>query len=591
MADNNINLLGKTRNLLMDVFNTKKQTEAFVPNSTQKPFPKNIPSKDYFERVSPEEQGIDSSYIAEYIKELSASKQLHMQDILIMRNGKVIFETAFGNNKPKEWKMTFSAAKSVIMLAVGLCIDRKLFSVNDKVISFFPEKLQGFSALTLKDLTVQHLLCMKSGVVFNEIMCVSESDWCRGFLNSMVHGIVGKDFAYNSLNTYMLAAIINKVTGKTVSEFLDENLFSYMDIKDYYWEKCPMGIEKGGWGLYMTSEDLAKLGLLVLNNGLWQGKRLLSEEWLSQATSLHSIAPRNCGEYNYGYQIWIGRKSNTFLFSGMFGQNVHGFYDSNVLVVSHSGTDDTFQSSDYYYITEKYFCKEFPEQLPENKAAYTELNEYKNSLISRLPEKSGRRLLAKLARRRTPIPSQAAGLSGKTFDATEVNYSFGILPFGIQATQRNYSQGFEGVSFVTEENRFFMMFKEKETYKVEIGFENTTRSFLSVNGENFVVDCLGKFASDEDENLVLVLNMLYSETPFVRILKIRFYKETDYKTAKIEIKETPSKHIVYKILDDYVKNVGEAIPLLTSLIAKTDLSFFDYKLDSIFEPVIILEEK
>ena len=178
---------------------------------------------------------------------------------------------------------------------------------------------------------------MRAGVLFSEPEALSETDWSKAFLNSSLKGDPGTEFHYNSLNTYMLSAIVRRKAGKGLLEFIQERLFDPMGITDVLWETCPMGIEKGGWGLYIRPEDMAKLGQLVLDGGLWQGRRLISQAFLQAALTAHASPPPELGDYDYGYQIWVGRKANTFLFNGMLGQNVLGFRDSGILLVTNAG--------------------------------------------------------------------------------------------------------------------------------------------------------------------------------------------------------------------------------------------------------------
>ena len=163
---------------------------------------------------------------------------------------------------------------------------------------------------------------MRAGVIFGEAEALSEQDWVRAFLNSSLKGEPGTEFYYNSLNTYMLSAIVLRKTGKKLTDFLQERLFGPMGITDILWETCPSGIEKGGWGLYIRPEDIAKLGQLVMDEGMWHGQQLISAEYIRTATAAHASPPPELGDFDYGYQIWVGRKTPAFLFNGMLGQNV-----------------------------------------------------------------------------------------------------------------------------------------------------------------------------------------------------------------------------------------------------------------------------
>ena len=153
--------------------------------------------------------------------------------------------------------------------------------------TFFPDHINAFSKIFRPVITVENLLTMTSGVTFNESGIVSGNDWLGSFLNASVNGKPGTEFQYNSLNTYVLSAIVTKRTGETLTEYLTPRLFGPLGITKYYWETCPKGITKGGWGLFLCAEDMAKLGQLYLQRGKWNGQQLVSEYWIEISTAQH----------------------------------------------------------------------------------------------------------------------------------------------------------------------------------------------------------------------------------------------------------------------------------------------------------------
>lgn len=316
--------------------------------------------------MSPEEEGVSSRHLKKFLEELAAGRDLYMQDVMVLRHGKVLCEAAFGGQDLRCPKYTFSACKSVTSLAIGLLVDDGLLSLDEKVVDIFDDIAPQATKRRLKNLSVEHLLTMRSSVVFSEPEALTEEDWPRRFLGSAQKGEPGAEFAYNSLNTYMLSAIIRRKTGRGMTELLQERLFEPMGITDTLWEKCPQGIEKGGWGLYIRPEDMAKLGQLVLNGGQWQGRQLISRAYLDAAVTAHAFPPHTIGDYDYGYQIWVGRHERSFLFNGMLGQNVLGYPDSGILVVTNAGADTDFQESRYFEIVSRYFGGSFPDALPED---------------------------------------------------------------------------------------------------------------------------------------------------------------------------------------------------------------------------------
>ena len=218
-----------------------------------------------------------------------------MHSVLLLRRGQVFCEAAFGPRDTQRPRHTFSACKSVTALAVGLLMDDGLLAPEDRVANFFPEECGAVSRRIFKDLTVEDLLTMRASVLFNEAGSMARPDWVRAYFSVPGLGEQGKRFQYNSLNTYILSALVCRLTGQSLSAFLDDAHLPPPGHRDYAWEKSPEGIEKGGWGLYISPENLAKLGLLVQQEGVWEGRRLLSADFLRRATQAHVSPPPALG--------------------------------------------------------------------------------------------------------------------------------------------------------------------------------------------------------------------------------------------------------------------------------------------------------
>ncbi len=332
----NLSTASRTLQLLGRILDPRTATEPFLPPRAEKRALPLRPAEHPLPRCAPEEQGISSRHIRQFLEELDRDKALYMQDVMVLRRGCVLCEAAFGSQDLRAAKSTFSACKSVTSLAVGLLVDDGVLSLTEKVADIFGDLCTPAVRRRLKDLTVEHLLTMRAGIQFSEAEALTEADWVRRFLNASVRGEPGTDFLYNSLNSYILSAIIALKAGKGVHQLVRERLFAPLGITDTLWETCPAGIDKGGWGFYIRPEDMAKLGQLVLDGGLWQGERLLSQTYLDAALTAHAVPPETTGDFNYGYHIWVGRRENTFLFNGMLGQNVLGFRDSGILLVTNA---------------------------------------------------------------------------------------------------------------------------------------------------------------------------------------------------------------------------------------------------------------
>lgn len=152
-------------------------------------------------------------------------------------------------------------------------------SLDTKIVDVFRKNVSLFGFIRQKDLTVRHLLTMTSGVSFNETGAISGNDWVKGYLEAFCHHEPGTYFEYNSMNTYMLSAIITEITGETMLDYLKPRLFAPLGITWVFWETCPKGKNKGGWGLFLCVEDMAKLGQLYLDGGKWKGQQVIPEDW------------------------------------------------------------------------------------------------------------------------------------------------------------------------------------------------------------------------------------------------------------------------------------------------------------------------
>ena len=563
----NLSTASRTFQLLSRILDVRTATEPFLPPAGEKrPLPL-TPAKQPLPRAVPESQGIPSRHIQSFLQELARDRSLLMQDVMVLRNGSVLCEASFGSQDLRAAKYTFSACKSVVSLAIGLLVDDGLLSVDEPVADIF----DGSGVLRrLREMTVEDLLTMRSGAQFTEAEALTEQDWVRRFLGASLRGEPGTEFSYNSLNTYLLSAIIRRRAGRPMTELLQERLFGPMGITDTLWETCPMGIEKGGWGLYIRPEDLAKLGQLVLDGGLWQGKRLLSRVYLRAALTAHAVPPESTGGFHYGYQIWVGRHENTFLFNGMLGQNVLGFLDSGILVVTHAGENTDFQESRYFEIVSRYFGGSFPGPLAEDQEAARQLAGTVRSLsyYSRPPE---------------PLDGRAGPFLNRSFSAADPRAaSVGLLPMVLQSLHNNYTAGVVSVAVSVRGGLPELIYRERDAiYRLPVGLGAPRVSQLDFRGDVYQVAALGRFTHDEEERPVFYIRLDFLETPCVRIVKLIL----DGDGLLLRQEETPGVPYVFQKLRLAAQSPLYK-PLLLVAAGGTDEDFLRYKTLQILSPEI-----
>lgn len=299
-------------------------------------------------RSTPEAEGVSSKGIIAFLDAISNSSH-EMHSIMILRHGKVIAEGWWKPYRPDLKHTLYSLSKSFTSTAVGFAVSERKLSVNDKVISFFPDKLPANVTPNLADLTIKDLLSMSAGQDPDPSFAVAFSDdWIRSFLATPVLNDPGTVFLYNSAATYMLSAIVQKVTGQKIIDYLTPRLFKPLGIQGMDWETDPTGINVGGWGLRVRTEDIAKFAQLYLQKGKWNGKQILPAAWVEEATTFKiDNAPgmeqirKDSSDWRQGYcyQFWRSRH-NSFRGDGAFGQYALILPQEDVVIAITSETPD-----------------------------------------------------------------------------------------------------------------------------------------------------------------------------------------------------------------------------------------------------------
>lgn len=295
-------------------------------------------------RKSPEELGVSPLKVSDFLSEMQ-SRSIELHSFMLLRHGCVAAEGWWAPYKPQLPHMLFSLSKSFTSTAIGMAVQEGKLSVEDQVISFFPEELPEEVSPNLAAMRIKHLLMMGTGHgtdTTDELQSSSDGNWVRAFLKLPVEHEPGTLFLYNTGATYMLSAILQKTTGETLLDYLEPRLFKPLGIKNPTWESCPRGINTGGYGLKITTEDIAKFGQLYLQKGMWQGERLLSPAWIEEATS-KQIENGAGGDsdwgHGYGYQFWRCQHG-VYRGDGAFGQFCIVLEDLDAVIAITAGTND-----------------------------------------------------------------------------------------------------------------------------------------------------------------------------------------------------------------------------------------------------------
>ena len=292
-------------------------------------------------RSTPEQEGVSSESIVNLIDAFEKKIEF-VHSYMIVKNGKVISEgwwDPYGPNIPHE---LWSLSKSFTSTAIGFAVEEGLIQIHDFVKDYFPEKSPENPTWQLKQLRVKDLLTMSTGHTSEPRLGQSSDDWVKHFLESELKLRPGTYFMYNTPATYMLSAIIQRVTGEKLVDYLYPRLFEPLGIDRPEWETDPRGINTGGWGLHLTTEDIAKFGVFYIQKGKWNGNQLLSSDWIKMATSKqvsNGSDPNNDWSQGYGFQFWRSR-FNTYRGDGAMGQFCLVIPEHNTIVAITSGTDN-----------------------------------------------------------------------------------------------------------------------------------------------------------------------------------------------------------------------------------------------------------
>ncbi|WP_035610719.1 serine hydrolase [Haloferula sp. BvORR071] len=329
-------------------------------------------------RSTPEAEGLPTPAVVDFVGALDQIPTLH--SVMVLRHGKVIAEAWWKPEVADKAHILNSVSKSFTSTAVGLAITEGKLSLDDKVLKFFPADAPADPSDNLKAMTVKNLLTMNSGhEIEPKAAPNSGGPSVKQFLAAPVEHTPGTHFQYNTMGTYTLSAIVTKVTGQTVVDYLTPRLFEPLGIEDHKWDASPEGNSLGGYGLFLRTEDIAKLGQLYLQKGQWKGKQILPETWVAEATSKQ--VPNDPGSHvkmgndwrqGYGFQFWRCQH-NAFRGDGAGGQFCVVMPDQDTVIAMTAGGADMQRELDA--IWDKLIPAFQDKALPESAEAQAKLKE------------------------------------------------------------------------------------------------------------------------------------------------------------------------------------------------------------------------
>ena len=453
-------------------------------------------------RSSPEAQGMSSAGILSFLQAADSGVDA-MNSVMIVRHGRVVAEGWWKPYDANTPHMLYSLSKSFTSTAVGLAIAEGKLTLDDQVLKFFPDEAPAQPSANLRSMRVRDLLRMSTGHQ-SEPSLTSSSDtalrgatWVKRFLAHPVPFKPGTHFLYNSPSTYMLSAIVQKVTGSTVLDYLQPRLFEPLGMGRPTWVASPQGISAGAYGLMVRTEDIAHLGQLYLQKGMWQGRQVIPAAWVAQATVLQTSngsSPASDWDQGYGYQFWRSRH-DTYRGDGAFGQYMMIMPDQDAVVAITSGVRD--MQSVMNLVWDKLLPAMSPGKLPAQAEAQRALKVKLAGLTVRLPPgKTTSALSSTVSRRWYTLPANDRGIQAIALDLTAGSPALLVrtaagesrTPMGLGAWVRG-----------------------------QAGFANGIDGFLSVPASPDIA-ASGAWSADS----VFTLKLIAPQTPFYSTLSFRF---------------------------------------------------------------------
>ena len=305
---------------------------------------KQAPAPEVIDLPRAETPEVLGTAVSEMLAEADTTPNVLFQSVMVLKHGNVLLEQWLNGGAPDSTHTMWSVSKSFCATAVGMCIDEGLLALTDTVINFFPNDLPDEVSDNLRLMTVRDLLTMNCGhEVEPQVRVVSDQvdtirNWERVFLANPVTKRPGTWYCYNSIGTFMLSSIVQHVTGQKVNDYLLSRLWEPLHIDQPVWWENPDGINCGGWGLNLKTEDMAKFGQLFLQKGQWNGRQLVSAAWVDEASKYQvpsvpagtrpdeveakGLTPDNCSWLlGYGYQMWRSPE-DSYRADGAFGQYI-----------------------------------------------------------------------------------------------------------------------------------------------------------------------------------------------------------------------------------------------------------------------------
>ncbi len=428
--------------------------------------------------VTPESKGFDSAKLAEGL--LAIRDNLPVNSVLIIRDGYVIVDANF---YPYDGALhdLASVTKSVMTTLVGIAADQGKLKLDQPMLSFFPDAALTDRSADREKITIRHLTNMASGLESTGIaggeatlqQMLASDDWVHFALDRKVVSEPGTQFVYDSPGMHLLSAIVQKATGMTALDYARNTLFEPLGIHEVNWPSDPQGVTHGWGDLMLSPRDAAKIGYLFLNKGRWDGKQIVSSQWVEQATQRHIVAPDGEG---YGYGWWTAPENNGEYYAmGRGGQYIRVIPALNAVVVVTSQGAEWDQVVPY--LEQALVDTEKP--LPANPAGEDKLKAALAAIQQSPP-----------AQAVSSLPDVAKTVSGVTYELANNSYH-------VKSIRLDFKDPAEAVMTLTFDDG-------RDPWTVPVGLDGVYRFYQGENGRP--AGCRGRW--EDADTLSIDLNTI-----------------------------------------------------------------------------------
>ena len=537
--------------------------------------------------------GLNADVVYNFLKKLMSDRSCGVEGIAIARGEDVLvnfYRPPYSETTPH---ITNSTCKTVTAIAVMFALSEERLSLEDKVVSFFGEYESKAIPSLVREITIEHLLTMTSCSKTNELISVCEEDWIKAFLLTDCSREPGSNFIYNSMNTYMLGAIINRVTGESLMDYLTPRLWKPLGISGVKWELCPKGLERGGWGLHISLEGMLKLGMFLSSDGSFHGRQLIHPSFIRMMKNKKVFQDTDRLSTGYGYQIWH-LPDGMYMLSGMYGQHVIINEAKRLVVAVNAHSDKMFPDSKLTRNILAFINKEElykPDFILKEYMNYSKLIKlltyYSTDNVSKEEAERVRRYVGRLDHRRLRIENGTVKLFPYLMQSMYMYPPYHINEIAIKIVDDNKIMlGFykakakkelidaaensgilESIKKIAnnelKEHDIAEVDNERERIDLEFGIGVYLHEMKAFGEDVRPVACKAYMAHDEDERNVIMLNIVFPDAGYSRQIKIFFLDDSKLALECVEYPDI--KAIVDQVLSGETVLAGNAVDLVEKL--------------------------